>query len=96
MTSGRVEGVGLGLRWEFASPLYERDNNYSNFDPGTDTMKQATGGSLLNRSLVNPDYKDFGPRLGLAYSIDPKTVVRGGWGYFYGGGLEGGSPIGYQ
>jgi hypothetical protein len=23
-------------------------------------------------------------------------VVRGGWGYFYGGGLEGGSPIGYQ
>ena len=30
--------LNLGLRWEFATPLYERDNNYSNFDPTTDTM----------------------------------------------------------
>ncbi|HXB69948.1 MAG TPA: TonB-dependent receptor [Candidatus Acidoferrales bacterium] len=75
--------VNVGLRWEFASPLYERDNNYSNFDPATNTMKKATGGSLLDRSLVNPDHKDFGPRLGLAYSIDPKTVVRSGYGISY-------------
>ena len=35
--------LNVGLRWEFASPLYERDNNYSNFDPTTDTMVKATG-----------------------------------------------------
>jgi len=75
--------VNAGMRWEFATPLYERDNNYSNFNPATDSMQRATSGSLYNRSLVHPDGKDFGPRLGLAYSIDPKTVVRAGYGISY-------------
>jgi hypothetical protein len=46
-------------------------------------MIPATSGSLYNRSLVNPNYHDFGPRLGLAYSIDTKTVVRSGYGISY-------------
>ncbi len=75
--------VNLGLRWDFATPLYERDNNYSNFSPSTVSMIKASSGSLYNRSLVHPDYKDYGPRLGLAYSIDPKTVVRAGYGISY-------------
>ena len=75
--------LNVGLRWEFASPLYERDNNYSNFDPTTNTMIKATSGSLFNRGLVHPDNKDFGPRLGLAYSIDSKTVARAGYGISY-------------
>jgi hypothetical protein len=75
--------VNVGLRWEFATPLYERDNNYSNFNPITDSMQKATGGSLYNRSLVNPDYGDFGPRIGFAYSINSKTVIRGGYGISY-------------
>jgi hypothetical protein len=75
--------LNLGLRWEFASPLYERDNNFSNFNPATDTMIQATGGSLYNRALVHPNYGDFGPRVGLAYSIDTKTVIRSGYGISY-------------
>ena len=75
--------LNVGLRWEFASPLYERDNNYSNFDPSSNSMIKATSGSLFQRGLVHPDYKDYGPRLGLAYSIDPKTVVRAGYGISY-------------
>jgi len=75
--------LNLGLRWDFASPLYERDNSYTNFDPTTDTMVKATGGSLFNRALVHPDYGDWGPRIGLAYSVDPKTVVRSGYGISY-------------
>jgi hypothetical protein len=75
--------LNLGLRWDFATPLYERNNHYSNFDPVTDQMDLATPGSLFNRSLVHPDYKDFGPRLGLAYSFDSKTVVRTGYGISY-------------
>src|ERR1039457_3075428 len=75
--------LNVGLRYEFASPLYERDNNYSNFDPTTNTMIKATGGSLFQRGLVHPDYKDYGPRLGLACSIDSKTVVRAGYGISY-------------
>ncbi|MGD0906823.1 MAG: TonB-dependent receptor [Candidatus Acidiferrales bacterium] len=75
--------LNLGLRWDYATPLYERDNNYSNFDPTTNTMVRASGGSIFNRSLVNPDYKDFGPRLGLAYGLTPNTVIRSGYGISY-------------
>ena len=75
--------VNVGLRWEFATPLYDRDNNWSDFDPSTNTMVRATGGSLYNRSLSHPNYTDFQPRLGLAYNITPKTVVRAGYGISY-------------
>ena len=75
--------LNLGLRWEFATPRWERDNVQSNFDPATNRMITAKDGSLSDRTLVNPDYKDFGPRIGAAYSIDPKTVVRGGYGISY-------------
>jgi hypothetical protein len=75
--------LNVGLRWEFATPLWERDNNWTNFDPATNTLVKATSGSLFNKALVHPDYKDFGPRLGLAYSVLPKTVVRAGYGISY-------------
>ncbi|MGA7240242.1 MAG: TonB-dependent receptor, partial [Bryobacteraceae bacterium] len=75
--------VNLGLRWEFASPLVDRDNNWSDFNPATNTMTKATGGSWYNRSLMNPDYTDFGPRLGFAYNFMPKMVLRGGYGISY-------------
>ncbi len=75
--------LNLGLRWEFATPLWDRDNYWSNFDPSKNALVRATSGSLYNRALVNPNYKDFGPRLGAAYSIDPKTVIRAGYGISY-------------
>jgi hypothetical protein len=75
--------LNLGLRWEFATPIWERDNNWTNFDPSTNTLVKASSGSLYNRTLIHPDYKDFGPRLGFAYSVMPKTVVRGGYGISY-------------
>jgi hypothetical protein len=34
---------------------------------------------------VNVDKNNFAPRIGLAYQLDPKTVVRSGYGIFYGG-----------
>jgi hypothetical protein len=75
--------LNLGLRWEFATPIWERDNLWSNFNPATNTLVRATNGSLYDRALVNPDYKDYGPRLGLAYSVDSKTSVRAGYGISY-------------
>jgi len=87
--------VNLGLRWEFATPVWDRDNYWSNFNPATDTLVRATNGSLYDRALVNPDYKDWSPRLGAAYSIDSKTSLRAGYGISYtffnrpGSGIEG-------
>ena len=75
--------VNLGLRWEFATLRWERDNNLTNFDPATNSMLKAKDGSLYDRTLVNPDYKDFGPRIGVAYNVTPKIVVRGGYGISY-------------
>jgi len=75
--------LNLGLRWEFATPRWERDNNLSNFDPVTNTMIRASGGDLYSRTLVHPDYKNFGPRVGFAYNVASKTVVRGGYGISY-------------
>jgi outer membrane receptor protein involved in Fe transport len=75
--------LNLGLRWEYATPIWDRDNYWSNFDPATNTLVRATNGSLYNRALVNPDYSDWGPRLGAAYSVDNRTTVRGGYGISY-------------
>jgi len=38
-----------------------------------------------NDYLVEPNKLNFAPRLGVAYQLDPKTVVRAGAGMFYGG-----------
>ncbi len=75
--------LNVGLRWEFATPLVDRDNYWSDFDPATNTMIRATNGSLYSRALVHPNYKDFQPRVGLAYNVFPKTVVRAGYGISY-------------
>lgn len=79
--------LNLGLRWEFATPYYEKHNNLTNFDPSTSPqtgqLLQAKNGSIYDRSLVNPDYKDFAPRFGFAYAAGAKTALRGGFGLSY-------------
>ena len=37
----------------------------------------------LGRGLVHTDNNNFAPRLGFAYKIGDKSVLRGGWGVFY-------------
>ena len=75
--------LNMGLRYEFATPQWEKDNHLANFDPATNSLIPATGGSLYNRSLVQPRHKYFAPRIGLAYQILPKTVIRSAYGISY-------------
>jgi hypothetical protein len=88
--------LNLGLRWEYGSPYADLYNRISNWDPGSQTVLTTTPGAVAGngitpvsyggtygKTLVNPDYTDFGPRLGFAYSLDPKTVIRGGFGISY-------------
>ena len=35
--------------------------------------------------LINKDLNNFAPRFGLAYQLQPQTVLRAGYGIFYGG-----------
>ena len=75
--------LNLGLRYEYSTPYWEKNNVLSNFDPATNSMILAKDGSLYDRALVNPDKNNFGPRLGFAYTVAPGTVIRGGYGISY-------------
>ena len=85
--------LNLGLRWEYGSPYSDLHHNISNFDPVSQTVLTTTPGAVAGNgitpvnfggvygnTLVNPDLNDFGPRLGFALAVDPRTVVRGGYG----------------
>jgi Carboxypeptidase regulatory-like domain/TonB-dependent Receptor Plug Domain len=75
--------LNLGLRYEFATPQWERDNHLSNFDPILKTLVFASGGSIYNRALVHPQPNNWAPRIGLAYSLTPRTVIRSAYGISY-------------
>ncbi len=47
------------------------------------TSTNAVCGGGLNNNLRETKYKNFAPRLGIAYSLDDKTVIRTGFGIFY-------------
>jgi hypothetical protein len=83
--------VNIGMRYEYATPLYEANNKLSNYDLGTDKIMLARDGSVYDRALVRPDRNNFAPRFGIAYTIDPKTVVRTGYGINYNHFTRGGA-----
>jgi hypothetical protein len=75
--------LNLGLRYEYATPQWEAGNILSNFDPASLALVKAQDGSIYDRALIDPDRNNFAPRIGLAYSFNPKTVVRSGFGMNY-------------
>ena len=76
--------LNLGVRYDFSSPVWEGNNHLSNFDPaGSGSIIMASSGSLEARTLVQPQKLDFSPRVGFAFELTPKTVLRGGYGMFY-------------
>jgi hypothetical protein len=75
-----------GLRYELFAPVMERNNRTTNFTPasggGIVTAAQNASG-WFDRALIHPDLNDFAPRLGFAYQLTNRLVVRGGYGVFY-------------
>ncbi len=68
--------LNLGLRYEFGTPYFEENNRLSNYDPVSNSIILASDN---DRSLVDSDNNNFSPRLGFAYNIFDKTVLRGGY-----------------
>ena len=91
--------VNYGIRWEMHRPPVEKWDRMSFLDP---TRPNPGAGNLPGSLVFagtkwgdasfgarRPDktFKGgFGPRLGIAYSLSPKTVVRTGYGIFYDSG----------
>ncbi|HWX23966.1 MAG TPA: TonB-dependent receptor, partial [Vicinamibacteria bacterium] len=74
--------LNLGLRYDVFFPYYEAKDQLANFDPTTGTLVLPNQNGVP-RSTLNTDYGDIGPRLGFAYILNEKTVLRGGYGIFY-------------
>ncbi|MBK9171133.1 MAG: TonB-dependent receptor [Bryobacterales bacterium] len=71
----------LGVRWQYESPFSTKFGQQSQFDP--DAIDPLTGrqGALTHPRgfLANRDLNNFQPRLGMAYTINPRLVFRGGF-----------------
>ena len=88
--------LNLGMRYELETPATERfDRLLYSFDPTLDLGITVPGVGPLRGGVrfVNDggvgrrqglvDKNNFGPRVGLAYSLANNTVIRAGYGIFY-------------
>jgi len=76
--------LNLGIRYEYEAALTIATNIYSRIDPNSGAL-WAAGLNGVSRSLnIATPKADVSPRVGLAYSIGEKTVLRAAFGTFYG------------
>ena len=79
--------LNFGLRWDYMAPM--------NVSPGLGTFDYVTGRYYFDHTNpitnqppnlrsggVEPDYRGYQPRVGIAYQLRPKTVVRASFGIF--------------
>ena len=87
--------INAGLRWDIPRPFLESNNNVTFFNaaaPNPGAIDPATGKPLLGAAAVlgtcstcagfrraDIHWKDFSPRIGLAYKLTPKTVILAGY-----------------
>ena len=82
--------VNYGLRWELIFP--ERVNgaaNGSQLDLRTGLINVFGIGNVSNHGVQGMNFLNLAPRLGIAYQLNQKTVIRAGYGWSYGLGVFG-------
>jgi hypothetical protein len=78
--------INLGLRWEYFTPIKEKQDRLSNFILGPPGQELTGGRVEVVDSLFEPDRNNFAPRIGFAWSpsrFENNFVVRGGFGIFF-------------
>ena len=98
--------LNIGLRYEYISPPFERNNLQSNFIVGPNKLiyvdnkvPPSTPASLAmnvpdgidNRALVETHHNSWAPRAGMAYQLVRNTVIRAGGGVFFAEGSAAGA-----
>ena len=88
--------VNLGWRWDFETGVTERYDRLTGIDPlAANPLAQKmnmdlkgvalfAGGTLGRRSIRPAVASQWNPRIGLAYQLTSKTVIRSGYGIFFG------------
>ncbi len=82
--------LNYGLRWEVYFPEYvngKDQGGFANLKQGVDRIAGEDGIGLNGNE--NNDWHYFAPRLGVAYQVTPRTVVRMGYGRSYDMGVFG-------
>ncbi|MDQ4120271.1 MAG: TonB-dependent receptor [Acidobacteriota bacterium] len=99
--------LNVGVRYDIPGLRTEEDNRFRTFDPNVVNPAINRPGALVgaggqsglqaeHRALAPTDYSNIGPRVGAAYALDNKTVIRAGVGLYYAPvlyGTEGGGDI---
>jgi hypothetical protein len=95
----------MGLRWDYESPIVER---YDRMVAGLDFNAPSPAGANLRgavlfagqegqpRGAFDKDLNNWQPRVGAAYRIGEKWVLRGGYGLYYLGQNERGAAQGFS
>ena len=97
----RTLTLNLGFRYDLQMPPTARHNEQAYFDfnalnPISVTTGVPVYGEIVyntpgNRFLYNPNLNDLAPRIGFAYAVVPKLVIRGGYGLYYSRNFYGGN-----
>ena len=99
--------IDVGLRFDYLPPLHEKFNHFTYLNPTLTNSATGTpgalefagsyGGSAFScgcKTPVNTYWKNWGPRLGINYSFDDKTVFRAAIAIVYSqGGDTGGGRV---
>lgn len=84
--------LNLGLRYHYEQPTYQVDGNSATFIPGFQSTRfpnapagmAFSGDTGIPKGIFNPRYRNFTPRVGVAWDIfgDGSTSLRAGYGMF--------------
>jgi outer membrane receptor protein involved in Fe transport len=106
--------LNIGLRWDMDTPRTERFDHLNYFDPNIrspladviPSFSNLHGGLIYQgvdgsgRHQYNWDWHNFAPRLGFAYQITARTVIRAGYAHVYSASFKGASgtdtPYGFR